>query len=410
MKDNEAKINAAQSKVRDEIADLERRLNATRKQLGELNCKETKAKREIQNAQYRHQSESRDLSRQEKEHSSRWSILEQNISVFHKVEEHLSQSYDSVSTHGKKHSLELARKRDILELEFLSEMAHYVKDLMALSDFYSKSVRHWKNVLAQEKRRVRESSPFVRGKKDEFQRLTGKTQEILSGRISEDQLRVTKINTYITSTLTNLSREVVQGSIRNSNHLQAAIQKLMTVGGGCAGVDATPLTALVRKDPETVKNSMQLLCQTYTRPQRFAVGVEPTDTVKQVKMRLTSEHGLPPDALSLFHKKTPLEDSKTVANYKLKHNDVLNLIIKFGAADLKPERPVPDEFKCPLANKLMVDPVWADDGETYERCAIVAWQKEHGTAPGGDEPLPAMFCSNRRLKKQIQAWENGAES
>ena len=39
------------------------------------------------------------------------------------------------------------------------------------------------------------------------------------------------------------------------------------------------------------------------------------------------------------------------------------------------------DFRCPLTNVVMVDPVVAEDGVTYERHAIEAWLKEHSRSP-----------------------------
>lgn len=51
-------------------------------------------------------------------------------------------------------------------------------------------------------------------------------------------------------------------------------------------------------------------------------------------------------------------------------------------------------------------PVIAADGQTYERSAIIKHQQTHGTAPGTDEPLPAMFFPNKNIKKQFEAWKD----
>jgi hypothetical protein len=39
------------------------------------------------------------------------------------------------------------------------------------------------------------------------------------------------------------------------------------------------------------------------------------------------------------------------------------------------------QFRCPLTRCLMLDPVMAPDGFTYERAAIEDWLSVHGTSP-----------------------------
>ena len=38
----------------------------------------------------------------------------------------------------------------------------------------------------------------------------------------------------------------------------------------------------------------------------------------------------------------------------------------------KPMKPS-DDFMCPITQELMVDPVFTEDGQTYERDAIKTW-------------------------------------
>lgn len=41
----------------------------------------------------------------------------------------------------------------------------------------------------------------------------------------------------------------------------------------------------------------------------------------------------------------------------------------------------PDQFLCPITFEPMVDPVVAQDGQTYERAAIEEWLTTHDTSP-----------------------------
>eukprot|EP01052_Picozoa_sp_SAG31_P022893 SAG31_NODE_1846_length_7103_cov_82.594946_7_plen_357_part_00 len=57
------------------------------------------------------------------------------------------------------------------------------------------------------------------------------------------------------------------------------------------------------------------------------------------------------------------------------------------------------DFKCPITQDRMVDPVVAADGQTYERQAVEAWLADHETSPMTGEPLAhKVLIPNNRLK------------
>lgn len=60
-----------------------------------------------------------------------------------------------------------------------------------------------------------------------------------------------------------------------------------------------------------------------------------------------------------------------------------------AAAKEKPAVPpgTPEWVLCPLTKSVMKDPVVMQDGNTYERAAILMWLEEHGTSPTTGEPL-----------------------
>ena len=72
----------------------------------------------------------------------------------------------------------------------------------------------------------------------------------------------------------------------------------------------------------------------------------------------------------------------------------------------------PDAFICPITYDIMVDPVVASDGNSYERAAIVDWFSRNNTSPITREPMPNTLIQNRNLKKMIQEWqaENGGQN
>ncbi|EQC28383.1 hypothetical protein SDRG_13930 [Saprolegnia diclina VS20] len=60
-------------------------------------------------------------------------------------------------------------------------------------------------------------------------------------------------------------------------------------------------------------------------------------------------------------------------------------------------------FVCPLTHRVMVDPVVAADGRSYERSAIIEWLETHEAAPGADAPLPSKaLLPNLALRDAIR--------
>ena len=65
----------------------------------------------------------------------------------------------------------------------------------------------------------------------------------------------------------------------------------------------------------------------------------------------------------------------------------------------------PDIFTCPITQDLMIDPVLATDGHTYERRAIEDWLVSHSTSPmtGAELEMKAVF-PNHVVRGQIRTW------
>ena len=71
----------------------------------------------------------------------------------------------------------------------------------------------------------------------------------------------------------------------------------------------------------------------------------------------------------------------------------------------KPE--IPSKFLCPITKEIMKDPVMlADDGQTYERQAIIEWYKYTNISitPYGDdiEDRPPDLVPNKGLSRKIK--------
>jgi hypothetical protein len=65
---------------------------------------------------------------------------------------------------------------------------------------------------------------------------------------------------------------------------------------------------------------------------------------------------------------------------------------------------VPDEYLCLILSEVMVDPVIAEDGQTYEREAITTWLAGHGTSPITRKPMESHLIPNRAIKASIERW------
>jgi hypothetical protein len=66
---------------------------------------------------------------------------------------------------------------------------------------------------------------------------------------------------------------------------------------------------------------------------------------------------------------------------------------------------VPEEYVCSITHEVMLDPVMAEDGHTYERMAITDWVAKDGTSPITRQPLVQGFIPNRSLRKAIERWQ-----
>jgi hypothetical protein len=67
------------------------------------------------------------------------------------------------------------------------------------------------------------------------------------------------------------------------------------------------------------------------------------------------------------------------------------------------------EFACPITHDIMVDPVLANDGHSYERSAIERWYETHTTSPVTNESIGKTLVPNHNLRKMIQDWQVAKE-
>lgn len=61
-----------------------------------------------------------------------------------------------------------------------------------------------------------------------------------------------------------------------------------------------------------------------------------------------------------------------------------------------------DSFECPITHDIMIDPVIAEDGHTYERASIERWYDAHDTSPLTREDMPyKTLIPNTTLRRCI---------
>jgi len=66
---------------------------------------------------------------------------------------------------------------------------------------------------------------------------------------------------------------------------------------------------------------------------------------------------------------------------------------------------VPEQFCCSITQEIMVKPVVAKDGYTYDEKNIAKWSNLNNTSPVTRETLNrGEWYENRRLKEEIEAW------
>jgi len=58
-------------------------------------------------------------------------------------------------------------------------------------------------------------------------------------------------------------------------------------------------------------------------------------------------------------------------------------------------------LECSISHEIMVDPVVAEDGQTYERRALARWLESHGSSPMTSQPMGRRMVPNYALKSMI---------
>ena len=72
----------------------------------------------------------------------------------------------------------------------------------------------------------------------------------------------------------------------------------------------------------------------------------------------------------------------------------------------KEEEEPPADFICPITTEIMVEPVVAADGQSYERTAIERWLATKSTSPlTGGELERSILIPNHNLRRTIREWQ-----
>mmetsp|Transcript_35319 Transcript_35319/g.82536 ORF Transcript_35319/g.82536 Transcript_35319/m.82536 type:complete len:108 (-) Transcript_35319:199-522(-) len=75
------------------------------------------------------------------------------------------------------------------------------------------------------------------------------------------------------------------------------------------------------------------------------------------------------------------------------------------ATPRRDENEAPNEYACPITMDIMVDPVLAMDGHSYERAAIENWLRQSQKSPKTNALLPSkMLLPNHALRGMIIEW------
>jgi hypothetical protein len=100
------------------------------------------------------------------------------------------------------------------------------------------------------------------------------------------------------------------------------------------------------------------------------------------------------------------ELQRQVLEHVLRENEALATRLQGQRAARSADEEVPEEFLCPITCEVMLDPVIAEDEQTYEREAILTWVRTNQTSPMTRGRISTSVMSNRSMQSMIARWRD----
>jgi len=139
-------------------------------------------------------------------------------------------------------------------------------------------------------------------------------------------------------------------------------------------------------------------------------------TLRAVARKANSE-GVSPGAsrrvvkvLRELFRDAPPDQRRCIGTLNEPAPELLSILMEPPSEDTEPSDGVPSNYLCPVTMSIMMDPVLAVDGFTYERAAIEKWFETHATSPmTGAQLSNQSVTPNHALRSAILEWQEGVD-
>lgn len=171
----------------------------------------------------------------------------------------------------------------------------------------------------------------------------------------------------------------------------------------CAFLDGLGLGSLIHKFEDGMLDmpTLMTLTEDQLREDLMEIGV-PVGARRKIALALNQHTNAAKKAAALKQ----AEDQMEAAAVKQHRDEAMIQTQRQEIEQLKDViamRGKPSEAVCPMSLDLMIDPVVAADGHSYERHILEKWLEEHDTSPLTNEVLAHKFLTpNRALRVQVQ--------